>query len=124
MTREAHQLVRGYVTDFSIKKVFNQGIARFDVEISLSNEWREEATKTVMRFMDARNVCYGDSHAGIDFGAYVCLNVQDVSNDGWDGVRFKADNIEGDCRLSLYCRSFDVEEVSRVSLPDACTVLL
>ncbi len=124
MTRETHQLVRGYVTDFSIKKVFNQGIARFDVEIALSSEWREDAAKTVMRFMDARKVCYGDAHDGINFGAYVCLSVEDVSSDGWDGIRFKADNIEGDCRLSLYCRSFDVEEVSRVSLPDACTVLL
>jgi hypothetical protein len=122
MTAENSQVVRGYVSNLSIRKVFDQGVARFDVELSLSSEWRDYSNKTVIRFTDARNVRYGDSREGIDFGAHVSLAIEDVSNHGWDGIRFKAYEIEGG-GLSLYCRRFDVEEVSAVSLPEHCTVL-
>jgi hypothetical protein len=115
-------VVRGYVSDFSIKKVFDQDVARFDVELSLSREWREGPSKTVVRFTDARNVRYGDPREGIDFGAHVSLVIEDVSNDGWDGIRFRAYEIEGG-GLSLYCGRFDVEEVSAVVFPEHCTVL-
>src|SRR5262245_41589866 len=117
MTAENSQVVRGYVSDLSIRKVFDQGVARFDVELSLSNEWQGSSGKTVIRFTDVRNVRYGDPREGIDFGAQISLAIEDVSNSGWDGIRFKAYEIEGG-RLSLYCRRFDVEEVSAVSFPE------
>ena len=122
MTAENSQVVRGYVSDLSIRKVFDQGVARFDVELSLSNEGRESSGKIVIRFTDVRNVRYGDPREGIDFGAHISLAIEDVSNSGWDGIRFKAYETEGG-RLSLYCRRFDVEEVSAVSFPEHCTVL-
>ena len=122
MTAENSQVVRGYVSDFSIKKVFDQDVARFDVELSLSSEWRAGPSKTVVRFTDAQNVRYGDPQDGIDFGARITLAIEDVSNNGWDGIRFKAYEIEAG-RFSLYCRHFDVEEVSAVVFPEHCTVL-
>jgi len=122
MTAENSQLVRGYVSELSIRKVFDQGVARFDIELSLSREWQHGSSKTVIRFTDARNVRYGDPREGINFGAYVSLAIEDVSGDGWDGVRFRAHQTEGG-GLSLYCRRFDVEEVSAVSFPEHCTVL-
>jgi hypothetical protein len=122
MTAETTQRVRGYVSDFSIRKVFDQGVARFDLEISFSRESREKSEKTVVRFTDARKICYGDARDGIDLGAHVSLAIEDVSNDGWDGIRFKAHALE-DVRFSLYCRSYDIEKVSMVLLPEHCTVL-
>jgi hypothetical protein len=122
MTVENSQVVRGYVSDFSIKKVLDQDAARFDVELSLTSEWRGGPSKTVVRFTDVRNVCYGEPRDGIDFGAHFALTIEDVSSDGWDGIRFKACDIEAG-RFSLYCRRFDVEEVSAVVFPEHCTVL-
>ena len=122
MTVANSQLVRGYVSDFSIKKVFDQGVARFDLELSLSREWGEGHAKTVVRFTDVRNVRYGDPRDGIDFGAHVSLAIEDVSNDGWDGIRIRAYEIEGG-GLSLYCGRFDVEEVPAVVFAEHCTVL-
>ena len=122
MTAETSQIVQGYVSDFSITKVFDQEVARFDLEISFAREWREKSAKIVVRFTDARKICYGDPQDGINFGAYVSLAIEDVSKDGWDGVRFKAHALE-DVRLSLDCRRDHIEEVSMVSLPEHCTVL-
>src|SRR4029434_8154693 len=89
MTAEDSQVVRGYVSDLSIRKVFDQGVARFDVELSLSREWREGSNKTVIRFTDARNVRYGDLREGIDFGAHMSLAIEDVSNNGWCRTRWQ-----------------------------------
>jgi hypothetical protein len=122
MTAETSQRVQGHVSDFSIRRVFDQGVARFDLEVSFSRESREKSGKTVVRFTDARKIRCGDPRDGIDSGAYVSLAIEDVSKDGWDGVTFRARALE-DVGLSLYCRSYDIEEVSAVSLPEHCTVL-
>jgi hypothetical protein len=120
MTAEISRRVQGYVSDSSIRRVFDQGVARFDLEISFSRESREKSGKTVVRFTDTRKIRYGDSRDGIGPGAYASLAIEDVSQDGWDGVRARA--LE-DVGLSLYCRSYDIDEVSAVSLPEHCTVL-
>ena len=122
MTVENPQVVRGYVSDFSIKKVFDQDVARFDVELSLSPEWRGGSGKIVVRFTDAKNVHYGDLQNGIDFGARITLTIEEVPGDGEDGIRFKAYENEAGS-FSLYCRRFDVDEVSAVVFPEHCTVL-
>jgi hypothetical protein len=122
MTAEKSQVVRGYVRELSIRKVFDQGIARLDVELSLSKEAGESSGKTVVRFTDARNVRCGDAREGIDVDAHMSLAIEDASDSGSDGIRFKAHDIGGG-RLSLDCRRFDVEEVQAVSFPQHCTVL-
>ena len=114
-------MVRGYVSDISIRKVLDQEVARFDVELSLLSEDRQGANKTVLRFTDARNVHYGDPRDGIDPGVRPSLTIEDVSGEGRDGIAFKAHDSDG--RFSLHCRRFDVEEVAAVSLPEHCTVL-
>ena len=88
MTAETSQIVQGYVSDFSITKVFDQEVARFDLEISFAREWREKSAKIVVRFTDARKICYDNPQDGINCCAYVSLAIEDVSKDGWDGVRF------------------------------------
>lgn len=60
------------------------------------------------RFTDVRHVRYGDGHSGVDFGARLFLSVDDVSDAGWEGIRFRAVNVENDCPFSLYCKSFEV----------------
>src|SRR5690349_17834104 len=107
MTRETHRLVRGYMASFSIRKRLEDGVARFDVELALTPDWQRGATETIVRFSDVRNVIYGNGRDGIDFGAHLCLSIDDISGDGWDGVGFKVHDVEGE--LSLYCRNFEID---------------
>ena len=122
MTLESSRIVRGYIGEFSIRRVLDQGAARFDVEISLSSERQGGSSKTVVRFTDARNIRVAGSRDGIDPGAHLSLAIEDVSKDRSDGVRYKAHAGE-DGGLSLDCLGYDVEEVAAVSLPQHCRVL-
>ena len=40
-------------------------------------------------------------------GAYLFLNVTDVADVRWEGIRFEVKNVE-DERFSLYCADFEV----------------
>ena len=115
MTSDAHPLIRGYVVSFSFRKTFGEdNRARFDIELVVSKDWQSSDSNTFLRFRDARNVRYGDSRDGMNFGAQLCLKIVDIGSAGWDGIRFEVTNIEQGCPFSLHCRSFDVEDISEV----------
>lgn len=108
MSQSSHRTFVGYVARFSITKTFDdQGIASFDVEIVLAAEWKPSSLATKLRFVGARAVSYGSGHEGINFGAYLFLNVTDVADVRWEGIRFEVKNVE-DERFSLYCADFEV----------------
>src|SRR5687767_3246241 len=109
MSQQSYLPIRGYVAAFSIRKAFDdRDVASFDVEIVVAHEWRSSSPTITVRFSDARDIRYGDAHQGIDLGAYLFLNITDVTGAGWDGIRFRADNVEQGCLFSLHCRSFEV----------------
>jgi len=102
-------LICGYVVSFTIKKIFEEnGAASFDVEISLADEWQSPSPTTIVRFSDVRELRYGDTQDGIAFGAKLSLSIDDVSANGWEGIRFRAINVEQGCLLSLYSRALEV----------------
>ena len=101
--------IRGYVTRFEIRKVFEAAEAvRFDAEIVLAQEWREASPTTKVQLIDVRDVRYGDPHEGINFGVDLYLSISNVSAAQWDGIRYKVTNVEQGCTLSLYCRDFEI----------------
>ena len=101
--------VRGYVVTVTIRKVFDEGEAvRFDVEIVLAQEWLHSSPATTVRFTDVRDLRYGDAHEGISLGVWLWLSIVEMSAAGWEGIRFKVDNTEQECTLSLYCRSVEI----------------
>lgn len=92
----------------SIERILNEDEReRIDVELVLNRESPADSPEFTVRFIDSRDIKIGDGHDGIDLGSYFLLSVWYVSQDGWDGVRFKAENLEQGCTFSLYCRRFE-----------------
>lgn len=101
--------ISGHVETFLIKKVVSEDEVRFDIEIVLSSS----SSNAAVRFSGVREVHYGDPHEGMHFGDYLLLSITDISDAGWDGIRFRVMNVENSCKLSLYCRSFEILEAEQ-----------
>jgi hypothetical protein len=98
----------GYLKRVSIERVFDEhGNERIDVELVLTKASQAGTPEFAVRFVGSRNIIVGDGHSGIDASSYFLLSVWDVSQDGWDGIKYRAANLEHGCHFSLYCRSFE-----------------
>jgi hypothetical protein len=93
------------------RTVDDDGNERVDVELVLEKQPNANSPEVRVKFIGARDIRVGDGHGGVDLGAYFLLSVWDVSRDGWDGVRFRAANLEQGCPFSLYCRTFECSPV-------------
>jgi hypothetical protein len=99
----------GYLRRISVERVLDEDAnERVDVEAILTRESQAGLSDFAVRFVGCRDIKIGDGHDGIDLYSYFLLSVWDVSRDGWDGVRYRAANLEQSCPFSLYCRSFEV----------------
>jgi len=99
----------GYLRRISVESVLDEDATeRVDVELILTRESDAGSSEFAVRFIGCRNVKIGDGQNGIDLHSYFLLSVWDVSGDGWDGLRYRAANLEQSCPFSLYCGSFEV----------------
>jgi hypothetical protein len=102
----------GYPKRVSIEKIIDEGgNERIDVELVLFKASQTGSPEFTIRFVDARTIKIGDGHNGIDLSSYFLLSVRDVSQDGWEGTRYRAANLEHGCSFSLCCRTFESPSV-------------
>jgi hypothetical protein len=103
---------RGYLTNLSIEKIFDDGLfSRFDLKLALAENWKFEGDFTWLRFIDAHDIRIGNDREGMHLGAQLLLVVSNISPWDWDGLRFKVVNDEQELPLSLYCRAYEIAKI-------------
>jgi hypothetical protein len=104
----AVEQAQGYLADFSVSRVGDEvEPSRVDVVIVLSQRYEDQSDVVTLHFENVQRLRIGD-HDGINFGTSLYIAIEDVSDLRWEGIRFKATNIEQGCPLSLYCRRFQI----------------
>jgi hypothetical protein len=99
---------QGYLVDLSVRRVGDDaGSSRVDVVIVLSQRYEDQSGVMTLHFENVQGLRLGD-HDGINFGSSLYISIEDVSDQQWEGVWFKATNVEHGCPLSLFCRRFQV----------------
>jgi hypothetical protein len=102
---------QGYLANFSVRRDGDDvEPSRVNVVIVLSQRYEDQSDVMTLHFEGVRRLRIGDQD-GINFGAPLYIRIEDISDQQWEGIRFKATNVEQGCPLSLYCSRFQVTRV-------------
>jgi len=100
---------QGYLAEFSARRFRDDTEPnRVDVTVVLSQRYEDQSDVTTLHFENVRQLRIGSDRDGIAFGSSLYIAIEDIADQQWEGIRFKAINVEQGCPLSLCCSRFKV----------------
>jgi len=99
----------GVVKRFLLERLMSEdGGRRLDVEIALSRDLDKAAAEWSVRFIDVRDLQFGDRYRPFSLAEDVDICIWDIEPWGWEGAAYMVRDVESGIPLSLCCRTFDV----------------